>query len=279
MSMIQNIVVHHYPVHRFPMTKLLVAGTDFKLNTDGKVQGYGTNPANELVVGVSSFDPAQIPSEGHGVVHSDQFMEPCSILVSVPDGVKLVQDYQVPLRYRVKKLHKKLATTVNHYSIYPVDDMTVAEWQEIIYNTRLHQRHLSCAWQLCTYKAEGELQDIEFSDGSEDEDTDGLRDFGTHALYQLSKFLFPSANLHDKIHLNGMLTMIATHKEQSFEYFVSHDMPFMRAIYCILSNPKVALPSSLCNFAGIVLAKLEATFGTLTDMDEEDEEEVEKLVA
>ena len=107
-----------------------------------------------------------------------------------------------------------------------------------------YDQQLSCTWQLCTYKAEGELQDIEFSDGSEDEDTDELRDFGTHALYQLSKFLFPSANLHDKIHLNGMLTMIATHKEQSFDYFVSHDMLFMRAIYCILSNTNVTLPSS-----------------------------------
>jgi len=36
------------------------------------------------------------------------------------------------------------------------------------------------------------------------------------------------------------------------------------------------MPSSLCNFAGIELAKLEATFGTLT-MEEEDEEEVEKV--
>ena len=259
MSTIQNVVVDYHAVRRFPMTKLLVAGTDFKLNTDGNVKGYGTNPVNELVVGVSSFDPAPIPDEGqHG---SDQFI----ILKSVPDNVKLVQDYQVPIRYPKNKLR----TTVNHYSIYPVNDMTVAEWQEIIYFTGLHQQQLSCAWEPCTYKAEAELQDIEFSDGSEDEDTDGLRDFGTHALYQLSKFLFPSATLHDKIHLNGMLTMIATHKEQSFDYFVAHDMPFMRAIYCILSNTTVTLPSSLCNFAGIVLAKLEATFGTLTDMDEE----------
>jgi len=127
-------------------------------------------------------------------------------------------------------------------------------------------------------KASGEPQDIEFNDGSEDEDTDGLRDFGTHALYQLSKFLFPSANLHDKIHLNGMLSMIATHKEQSFDCFVSHDLP-LRAIYCILSNIKVALPSSLCNFAEVVSAKMEASFGTLTGLEEEDnyEEEVEKV--
>lgn len=67
--------------------------------------------------------------------------------------------------------------------------------------------------------------------------------------------------------------MIATHKEQSFDFYVSHNMSFMRAIYCILSNTKVALPSSLCNFAGIVLAKLEATFGTLTGPDEDDNEE------
>ena len=57
------------------------------------------------------------------VVHSDQ---PCNIFVSVPNGVKLVQDYQVPLRYRKKMLHKKRAFTINHYSIYPVDDMTEA---------------------------------------------------------------------------------------------------------------------------------------------------------
>jgi hypothetical protein len=278
MSVIQNIVVEYRLVHRFPLTKALVAGTDFKLNTDGTVKGYGTNPVNELVVGVSSFDPHPMSPEGHGVVHSDQYLEPCSNLMSVPDGVKLVQDYQVPLRYRLKKLDKKLALTVNHYSIYPVDGMAVAEWQEIIYLTQLHQPQLSCAWLLCMCKAEGELQNIEFSDGSEDEDTDELRDFGTHALYQLSKFLFPSSNLHDKIHLNGMLTMIATHKEQSFDYFLSHDMPFMRAIFCILSNTKVALPSSLCNFAGIVLAKLEAAFGTLTGLEEDDDEEdVEKV--
>lgn len=52
MSVIQNIVVEYCPVHRFPLTKVLVAGTDFKLNTDGTVKGYGTNPVNELVVGV-----------------------------------------------------------------------------------------------------------------------------------------------------------------------------------------------------------------------------------
>ena len=49
MCMIQNIVVvDYYLVYRFPMTKVLVAGTDFKLNTDEKVKGYGTNPVNEL---------------------------------------------------------------------------------------------------------------------------------------------------------------------------------------------------------------------------------------
>lgn len=68
-----------------------------------------------------------------------------------------------------------------------------------------------------------------------------------------------------------MLTIIVTHKEQSFDYFVSRDMPLMGAIYCVLSNTKETLPSSLCNFAGIVLAKLEVTFGTLlTDTEEDD---------
>ena len=117
--MTQNIVVDYHPVHRFPLTEVLVAGTDFKLNADGTVKGYGTNPVNELVVGVSSFDTDPIPPEGHGVVHSDQFVEPRNILVSVPDG------YQVPLRYRNKKLNKKLAVMVNHYSIYPVNDMSL----------------------------------------------------------------------------------------------------------------------------------------------------------
>ena len=48
----------------------------------------------------------------------------------------------------------------------------------------------------------------------------------------------------------------------------------MRAIFCILNNTKVALPSSLCNFAGILLAKFEATFGTLTGFVEDDEDVV-----
>ena len=266
--MIQNTVVDYHPVQRFPLTEVLVAGTDFKLNAEGNVKGYGINPVNELVVGVSSF----VPPEGHNVVHSNQYSQPCSILISVPNGVKLVRDYQITLRYRLKKLNKKLSVVVNHYSIFPVIDMTVAEWQEIIY-AHLHQSQLSCAWQPCMFKAEGEIQDIEFSDGSEDEDTNGLRDFGVHALYQLSKFLFHSANMHDKLHLNGILTMIATHKEKSFDFFLSRDKPFMRAIFCILNNTKVALPSSLCNFAGILLAKFEATFGSFTGMVVEDDEE------
>lgn len=278
MSSTLNVVLDHYPVHQFLSTKVLVAGADYKLNTDGTVKGYGTNPVNELVVGLSSFDSHPMPQEGYDVVHADEYFESCSILLSVPIGVKLVQDYQVSLRYRDKKVDKKLETTVNHFSIYPVGDMSVAEWQEIIFITHLHQAQLSCAWLPCTFKAGREVHDIEFGDGTEDEDSEGLQDFGIHALYQLSKFLFPSVNLHDKVHLNGMLTMIATHKEESFDSLLSGNMPFMRAIYCILSRINTALPSSLCNFAGIVLTKLEATFGTLTGLEEAgDENEVAAL--
>jgi hypothetical protein len=272
--MIQNTVVDYHPVHLFsPLSKVLVAGTDFKLNAVGNVKGY-SNPANELVVGVSSFDSEPIVPEEYGVIHSAQYFEPCSILMSVPNGVKLVQDYQIALR--LKKLHKKLVVMINHYSIFPVDDVTLAEWQEIIHVTQIlkPQSHISCKWQPCVQNS---TNDTEFSDGSEDEDVYGLRDFGIHALYQLSKFLFPSANLHDKIHLNGMLTLIATHKEQSFDFILSLNMPFMRAIYCILYNNNVTLPSSLCNFAGIVLAKLEATFGTLSGLKEEEEDDDESF--
>lgn len=261
---IRNVVFNYHPVHRFPMDKRLEAGADFKLNSDETVTGYGPDPVDVLVVGVSCFGPQPIPPEGHPVVHSSQFFEPCSVLSRVPSGVKLVQDYEVPYRYRLKCLNRMYKGSMAHFTIYPVNDISVAQWQEIIYITQLTNPELSCEWLPCEVKARGEIVNTDFCDGSEDRDTDGLQDFGIHALYQLSKFIFPCMNLHDKIHLNGMLTMIAAHKEQTFDHFVSDNMPFMRAIYCILSNTsnKVRMPSTLCNFAGIVLSKLEVFFGT-----------------
>ncbi len=245
-SLINNVILEYHPVHRFLMNRVL-DNNDYVLSVDGlNVVGYGENPLNVLVSGVSCFDPEPVPDQGHGVVDSrTQLDEPCSVLTKAPKTVKLAQDYELSLRYRKKNAKKQL--NVKHYTIYPVDGMSVDEFDRIIHGGGED----CCQWTPCQIKAEG----LAVDDGCDDSDLDNIHDFGVRALYQFSKCVFTRLNVHDRVIINGVLTLISG-SSQDFDSIIAANKAMFALVYRIL-YPQVDLSPTLTNYAGIVLGKIE----------------------
>jgi hypothetical protein len=222
---------------------------NYILRDDGHtVAGYGENPDNVLVRGVSCFDPEPIPIRRHDVVDSrTQLDESCSVLMKVPATVKLAQDYEITLRFRETKIKKQ--QNVKHYSIFPVEDMAVGEFDRVIHGGGDD----CCLWLPCELKAGAD--EILLDDGCEDSDLENICDFGVRALYQFGKFVFPRLNLHDRVVINGLLTLLSR-SSQNFDSILENNAAMLLSVYNILS-PQVDLPPTLTNYAGIVLGKIE----------------------
>ena len=244
---INNIITDYCPAHRFLMNQILDEN-DYSICEEGYISGYGENPVNVLVRGVSCFDPEPIPNAGHGVVDTrTQLEEPCYMLSSIPRTVKLAQDYEIMLRFRTGK---KKQFNVKHYSIFPVDRMSIDEFDRIIHRGQED----CCKWIPCELKAQSDiLSDVD--DGCDDSDLERIKDFGVRALYLFAKFVFPRLNFHDRVIINGLLTLLST-TPQGLDSIFEENMALVLMVYRILSA-HADLPPTLTNYAGIVLGKME----------------------
>lgn len=253
MSIHKNEIKTNVPVHRFFDTTL-TEGFDYEIDeTDGTyVKGYGENPHDVKVLGVSVFDPEPVPEGGHGGVDSrTQLDAQCTVLLSHPPELKLAQDYITELRFRDKKQKKQ--KQIKHYSIFPVERVPLHEFRQLLYASV----PTSCQWGICNIKDEGQKKStFVFDDGCDLSDLNNLNDFAIRALYQFAKFVFPRLKMNDKIIINGLLTLLSKQIMRFDEFLVSTPLSFLWTVYQILSK-ETDLPQSVANFAGITLGKLE----------------------
>lgn len=203
----------------------------------------GPCPENTLANNTSCFDPEPVPSHEYGVIDSTvQLEEPCNMLSR--SNIRLGQDYLIRFRNRRHKTRN-----IKHFTIFPVENMTLTEFDQII-----HKEEICCLLLPCLKAACEEYSTID--DGCEESDLDKITDFGVRALYLFAKHVFPRLNVHDQIIVNGLLTLIAHNQYQSFDNLLLENCAFFYSIYRIL-RVQIDLPPTLTNYAGIALGKIE----------------------
>ena len=182
---------------------------DYALAADGvSILGYGTAPAAEdVVLGISTFDTSQLEGVKHRVVKTEQRICDCKILMSTPNTVMYRKDYDVKLKKFKGEKEIKIKQLVPHYTVFPVHNVaSVNEWFNIMFGT---EAGVSCQWMPCTMVADAE--DVDLDGGSEDGDLTGVACIPVRAAYLISRATFPLCNsLHDRIFLNGLMTLITS---------------------------------------------------------------------
>jgi hypothetical protein len=235
-------------VHRFS-DQIVTEGVDYMLTEDGKEKGYGENPTDFRVIGVSTFDPEPIATTGQGIVDSRiQLDAQYTILVNRPRSLKLAHDYEIELRFCNK--NAKIQKTIKHLQHNNAEN--------------------SCQWLLCSVKAAGaddpQNDSFNLDDGCDTLDMDNLDDFAVRGLYQFAKFVFPRLSLNEKVIINGFLCFLSKQSWTFDAFLASIPENFLWAAYQILFK-QLDLPQSVANFAGIALGKIEDFFFEKQDFD------------
>ena len=108
-----------YVVHRFLEQKELISGIDYELiENDSKiVKGCGLSP-NFQTTGVSCFDLSSI------IGSKGRFDEHNSVLTKYSSTVRLIHDYDIDLRFRIKKSRM----SIKHYSLCPIHVLQAIKW-------------------------------------------------------------------------------------------------------------------------------------------------------
>ena len=197
----------------------------------------------------------QLEGVKHGVVKIEQRRCGCKILMVIPNKVMFWYDCDVKLRMFKGDKEIKSKIKVPHYTLFPVNNVaSVNEWFNIMFGT---EAGVSCQWMPCTIVAKAE--DVDLDDGSEDGDLTGVACIPVRAAYLVSKATFPLCNsLHDRIFLNGLMTLISERKPTSFQ-LLANAMPksFFRQVYRILKENSPVLSGTAGNHQGMLLSELE----------------------
>lgn len=246
---------------------------DYKLAADGvSILGYGTAPpAEDVVLGISTFDTRQLEGVKHGVVKIEQRRCGCKILMVIPNKVMFWHDCDVKLRMFKGDKEIKSKIKVPHYTLFPVNNVaSVNEWFNIMFGIGAG---VSCQWTPCAIVAKAE--DVDLDDGSEDGDLTGVACIPVRAAYLVSRATFPLCNsLHDRIFLNGLMTLISERKPTSFQ-LLANAMPksFFRQVYSILKENSPILSGTAGNHQGMLLSELEDLLDVF-DSDSDNETDV-----
>lgn len=267
----------------------LVQDRDYRINDIGLVCGYGENPHNVVVFGVSTF--GWIPTKrhpAHGVPGMAEVDWPhlCTILCHLPASVILVHDYVIQLRYldAPGAARRRNQRDIPHYSICAVQDgvYTPAEFQEIVYGTTPDGLLESCRWLPCTQRAQGEEEDITIDNGCDESDLEYITSaphFAVRALCMTCLSIFSQLCLHDKIIVNGLLTIVCNQKPVSLKAAMAHFIhPHMMCL--VLSIFRTAkLTSVESNFCGIIVSEIEDHLREILGIDayDSDEDAIEKV--
>ena len=220
------------PVTPFGIHRANVApkvGSSFAIAPDGTVCAWtepvAANTAAALAanfVGVSCFAPTTVTPNGHGVIHSDHWADPCVLLSNLHADFRLVHDFDRVLRMR--KDRKALRVTVPHYSLFTVvSGKTEAAFLAEVDSMFPHPPP-------CSFRAAAEPRDSE--EGGDDEectltpsepwgpsDMDGQRDRAVGSIYRVAKLAYPLArDLDLKLSLNSLMTFIATAKPTTEDF-------------------------------------------------------------
>ena len=235
---------------RFLDQKELAAGVEYELlEGDSKiVKGCGMSPN---FAGVSCLDLNSIVITGS----KGGFVGSLSALTSYPSSVRIMHDYNVNLRFRVKKSQM----SIKHYSLCPILDSPLDAFQDIIYV----ENKGSCHWQTCRLRIASDLE--VFDDGCEDTDLCDMTDYLVRALYVFAKFVFERLDMNSKVIINGLLTLLA-YWTGSFKTLIHENSALIASAYRIL-YPFVNLPATVSDCAGFALGAIEDELFPFVDVE------------